>query len=372
MEHDTSETVGHLPLSAIVLAAGQGSRMLSERPKPLHRLCGRPMLLYVLDALSILSPAHAVVVVGHKADWVTKKMQEHDHDVAWDFVEQRVQRGTGDAAMVGLVGLPDYLLDDDSDVVVMPGDTPLLRSSTLEALVDHHRRSGAAATILTADLADPGANGRVVRGEGGRVERIVEHADATEEERAITEVNTSVYCFRRSLLTPALRRVQPDNAQGEYYLTDVIGVLVGAGHRVEAIVAGDPEETQGVNDRVQLAQAEAELRRRTNEDLLRSGVTLVDPATTYVDTTVVVGTDVTLFPGVMLQGDTVLGDGTEVGPGCRLVDTVVGADCVLESVVCVGARIGERCRVGPFAHLASGAEVASDTVTGAFYTPGGN
>jgi bifunctional UDP-N-acetylglucosamine pyrophosphorylase/glucosamine-1-phosphate N-acetyltransferase len=357
------------PLSAIVLAAGQGSRMLSERPKPLHRLCGRPMLLYVLDALRDLHLDRAVVVVGHKADWVTKKMQEHVQDAELEFVEQRVQRGTGDAAMVGLVALPDDLLDDEGDVVVVPGDTPLLRSSTVDALVSHHRATGAAATVLTAVMADPGTNGRVVRAPDGRVQRIVEHGDATPEERALEEVNTSVYCFRRNLLTPALRRIQPDNAQGEYYLTDVIGVLVGAGHRVDAVVADEPEETQGVNDRAQLAQAEAELRRRTNEHLLRTGVTLVDPSATYVDTTVVVGTDVTLFPGVMLQGDTVIGDGTEVGPGCRLVDTAVGDECVLEATVCNGARIGDRCQVGPFAHLGPGAEVAADTVTGAFYTP---
>jgi bifunctional UDP-N-acetylglucosamine pyrophosphorylase/glucosamine-1-phosphate N-acetyltransferase len=363
------EPMNEPPLSAIVLAAGQGSRMLSERPKPLHRLCGRPMLLYVLDALTGLNLDRAVVVVGHKADWVTKKLQEHVHDAELEFVEQRVQRGTGDAAMVGLVGLPDDVLHDDSDVVVVPGDTPLLRPSTVEDLVVHHRSSGAAATILTAVMDDPGANGRVVRGGDGRVERIVEHGDATAEERELTEVNTSVYCFRRSLLAPALRRIQPDNAQGEYYLTDVIEVLAGAGHRVEAVTAADAMETQGVNDRLQLAQAEAELRRRTNEHLLRTGVTLVDPGATYVDTTVVVGTDVTLFPGVILQGDSVIGDGTEVGPGCRLVDTVVGDDCVLEATVCSGARIGARCQIGPFAHLGPGTEVASDTTTGAFYTP---
>lgn len=355
-------------LSAVVLAAGQGSRMHSERPKPLHRLCGRPMLLYVLGALGGADVHEAVIVVGHKGEWVTKKMQEHLHDFDLEFVEQRVQRGTGDATMVGLVGLGDD--DEEEDVLVVPGDTPLLRQDTVSSLVAHHRSTGAAATLLTAELRDATGYGRVIRSDGDRVSRIVEHADATSEELAVHEVNTSIYCFRRSLLAPALRRVEPDNSQGEYYLTDVVAVLVGAGHRVEALVAHDATETQGVNDRLQLAQAEAELRRRTNEGLLAAGVTMVDPAATYVDTTVTLGRDVTLFPGAILQGDTEIGDGTEVGPGCRLVDTVVGAECVLWNTVADAAHIGDRCHVGPFAHLPAGAEVPSDTTTGAFYTPG--
>ncbi|MFV0316216.1 MAG: bifunctional N-acetylglucosamine-1-phosphate uridyltransferase/glucosamine-1-phosphate acetyltransferase [Microthrixaceae bacterium] len=352
-------------LSAVLLAAGQGSRMRSERPKPLHRLCGSPMLSYVLDSLSSSGVDRAVIVVGHKGEWVTKKMSEESPGVPLDFVEQRVQRGTGDATMVGLVGLPE---DDDGDVLVMPGDTPLLRSVTVEALVAHHRSSGAAATLLTSLIDDPTGYGRIIRSPADKVTAVVEEGDATEDQRAIHEVNTSIYCFRRSLLAPALRRVQPDNSQGEYYLTDVVGVLVDAGHTVEAIQA--PEgETQGVNDRAQLAAAEAELRRRTNHDLLGAGVTMVDPSATYVDTTVTLGRDVSLFPGVILQGSTVVGDGTEVGPGCRLVDTTVGSDCVLTHVVAERAVIGDRATVGPFASIPAGSEVASDTTTGAFYTP---
>jgi bifunctional UDP-N-acetylglucosamine pyrophosphorylase / glucosamine-1-phosphate N-acetyltransferase len=359
-----SETKGSL--SAIVLAAGEGSRMRSERPKPLHRLCGRPMLMYVLDSLGDVQPRRAVIVVGHKGEWVTKKMQEHLHDVALEFVEQQVQRGTGDAALVGLVGVPED--EDDSDVLVMPGDAPLLRTETIAALVDHHRSTGAAATVLTADMADPTGYGRVVRGRDGKVHRITEHRDATAEELEITEVNTSIYCFRRSLLAPALRRVEPDNDQGEYYLTDVIEVLAAAGHPVEAVLAQDAAETQGINDRLQLAAAEAVLRRRTNEMLLRSGVTMVDPSAVHVDTTVRIGRDVTLFPGVMLQGATVVGDGTEIGPNTRLVDTVVGSDCVIEQTTAREARVGDGATVGPYASLGPGSEVAANATTGAFYT----
>lgn len=356
------------PLSAIVLAAGEGSRMRSERPKPLHRLCGKPMLVYVLESLVDVPVGRAAVVVGHKAEWVTKKMQEHAHDVELEFVEQRVQRGTGDATLVGLVGLPED--DDEGDVIVLIGDAPLLRSSTVAALLDHHRSTGAAATVLTAHMEDPTGYGRVVRGRDDRVVRIVEQRDATPEELEITEINTSIYCFRRSLLAPALRRIEPDNSQGEYYLTDAVEVLASAGHPVQAFVVADAAETQGVNDRLQLAAAERELRARTNDALLRSGVTMVDPSAVYVDTTVEVGRDVTLFPGVILQGSTRVGDGTELGPDTRLVDTVVGADCVVEQATARNAAIGDRCVVGPYASLGPGAELPADSVTGSFYTAG--
>jgi bifunctional UDP-N-acetylglucosamine pyrophosphorylase/glucosamine-1-phosphate N-acetyltransferase len=224
--------------------------------------------------------------------------------------------------------------------------------------------------MLSAVLEDPTGYGRVLRGKDDRVERIVEQRDATEQELLVREVNTSIYVFRRSLLAPALRRIEPDNSQGEYYLTDVVDVLNSAGHRVEAVLVDDAAEVQGINDRVQLAAAEAELRRRTNEGLLRSGVTMVDPTAVYVDTTVLVGTDVTLFPGVILQGNTVIGSGSEIGPNSRLVDTVVGESCVVQASTAVNARIGDRCVVGPYASLGPADLVASDTVTGPFYTAG--
>lgn len=367
-EHEPPVAADHdvPPLSAIVLAAGEGSRMRSERPKPLHRLCGKPMLMYVVDSLDEVQVDRVAIVVGHKGEWVTKKMQEHPHRVTVDFVEQRVQRGTGDATLVGLVGLPDE--DDEGDVLVLIGDAPLLRPSTVAALVDHHRRTGAAATVLTAVMSDPTGYGRVLRGRDDRVVRIVEQRDGTPEELAVDEVNTSIYCFRRSLLAPALRRIEPDNSQGEYYLTDVVEVLASAGHPVEALAVADAAETQGINDRLQLAAAESELRRRTNDALLRSGVTMVDPGAVYVDTTVEVGRDVTLFPGVILQGSTVVGDGTELGPNTRLVDTVVGAECVIEQTTARNATVGDRSVVGPYASLGPGAEVPDDTVTGPFYT----
>jgi bifunctional UDP-N-acetylglucosamine pyrophosphorylase/glucosamine-1-phosphate N-acetyltransferase len=359
------------PLSAIVLAAGEGTRMRSTRPKPLHVLCGKAMVLYVLDSLADLTVERAVVVVGHGAERVTKKLSDAAGELPLEFVEQAVQRGTGDAVAVALTTFGDPLDDDDDDdgvdVLVLPGDTPLLRRGTVAALVDQHRETGAACTVLTAVLDDPTGYGRVVRDKEGRVRRIVEQRDATPDELEVTEVNTSIYCFRRALLAPALRRVLPDNSQGEYYLTDVVEVLAEAGHPVAAVVCDDAAETSGVNDRTQLAAAEAELRRRTNGAWLKAGVTFVDPERTYVDTTVRLAADVTLFPGVVLQGSTAVGEGSEIGPGTRLVDCVVGARCVVEATVGRDAEIGDGCIVGPFASLAPGAIVPSGSTTGPHY-----
>ncbi len=355
------------PLSAVVLAAGEGARMRSSRPKPVHLLCGRPMVLHVIDSLDDLDVDRAVVVVGHGAERVTKALLERaPARLTIDFVEQRVQRGTGDALSVALTAFPDDDVDD-GDIVVLPGDTPLLRPSTLAALVTLHREKGAAASLLTTRLGDPTGYGRVVRDKNDRVARIVEEADASPAERAIDEVNTSIYCFRRSVLAPALRRLSPENAQGEYYLTDVIEVLHDVGYAVVSQVVGDPMEAAGVNDRAQLAAAEAELRGRTNQRWMRRGVTMLDPDRTYIDATVELGRDVTLFPGTVLQGATVVGDGAQLGPDCRLVDCVVAEGAVVENTVARQSEIGADARVGPFAALAPGSRVASGTVTGPFF-----
>ncbi len=355
-------------LSAIVLAAGEGSRMRSTRPKPLHLLCGRAMVLYVLDSLPRPEIDRAVVVVGHGAERVTKKLMDDGGGLRLEFVEQHGQRGTGDACAVGLSGLDEDDLDEDDDVIVLPGDTPLLRAATVAGLVAEHRISGAACTILTARMSDPTGYGRIVRGRDDRIERIVEHADATPDEAAIDEINTGIFCFRRSLLAPALRRIQPDNAQGELYLTDVVEVLAAAGHKVVSVVVDDPAETQGINDRVQLAAAEADLRARTNREWQMLGVTLVDPASTYIDADVRLAPDVTVFPGAILQGRTIVGAGVEIGPGCRLVDCTVGEHTVLEHTIARMSEIGADCYVGPYAVLEPGTHLASGTRTGPFYT----
>jgi bifunctional UDP-N-acetylglucosamine pyrophosphorylase/glucosamine-1-phosphate N-acetyltransferase len=354
------------PLSAVVLAAGEGTRMRSTRPKPLHMLCGRAMVLYVLDALAECEVDKAVVVVGHGAERVTKKLQEEAGDFVLDFVEQHVQRGTGDATSVGLTAFMDD--DDDGDVLVLPGDTPLLRASTIAALVREHRLTEAACTILTATSDDPTGYGRIIRGKDDRVVRVVEERDATDDERAINEWNTSIYCFRRGVLAPALRRLTPDNDQGEYYLTDVVEVLHDAGYSVVAVEAPDDIEPHGINDRRQLARAEAELRRRINDAWLGAGVTMVDPERTYIDTTVRLAPDVTIFPGTLLQGATTVGEGAELGPDTRLVDCAVGAGAIVERTVGRHADIGAGAVVGPYAVLEPGTHIAPGARSGAFYT----
>ena len=359
--------------SAIILAAGNGTRMKSARPKPLHVICGRPMVLHVIHALEAVSPTRTMVVVGHGAGRVTDEVQLTAP--AWanvSFTEQERQRGTGDAAIVGLTALdredglahPD--VDDESTVIVMPGDTPLLRTDTITALVSEHERSSNAATLLTAELDEPYGYGRVLRGKDGAVLRVVEERDATPAERDVREVNTSIYAFKRGLLGPALRRITNDNAQSEYYLTDVVDVLASVGHRVGAHLA-DAVEVTGVNDRWQLALAERELRARTNRAWLLAGVTMLDPRQTFVDVTVRIGRDVTLYPGAILQGRTVIGDGCVIGPSTRLTNVEVGANSTVEQTTARDSVIGDECEVGPYAFLPGGTRIESGARTGAFY-----
>jgi bifunctional UDP-N-acetylglucosamine pyrophosphorylase/glucosamine-1-phosphate N-acetyltransferase len=355
------------PLSAVVLAAGEGTRMRSTRPKPLHRLCGRPMILHVLDALAELPVHKVVVVVGHRGDWVTKTLVDHaPSSLAIEFVEQTAQLGTGDALAVGLTALPDGLVDADGDVVVLPGDTPLVRPPTLAALVRHHRNAGAAATLLTAVLPDPAGYDRVVRGKDDAVIRVVEAAEVREDDAFVDEVATTIHCFRHAVLAPALRRLRPAVRTGEHCLTGVYAVLHDAGYRVESLVVADPMEAAGVNDRAQLAVADAELRDRINERWMRRGVTMWDPERTYVDANARLDADVVLLPGVVLQGECTLGAGAEIGPDCHLVDSAVGAGAKVTKSTVVRAEIGEDARVGPFAVLGPGAHVADGAVVGPF------
>jgi bifunctional UDP-N-acetylglucosamine pyrophosphorylase/glucosamine-1-phosphate N-acetyltransferase len=350
-----------------VLAAGEGARIRSGTPKVLHELCGRPMVLHVVDALARLPLERVVIVVGYGAERVVDTLQEQlVTEVPVEFVEQHVQRGTGDAVSVALTSSAFEDLDAEDDILVLPGDHPLLTAETIALLATEHRNQDAAATILTVHAADPTGYGRVIRDKDDRVARIVEHADADIEEREVDEINTSVYCFRRNLLAPALRRLSPENAQGEYYLTDAIEVLRSAGHKVIAVTADDPAAAMGVNDRVQLADAEAVLRGRINRRWMLDGVTMVDPSRTYIDATVVLEPDVRILPGTILEGRTSIAAGALIGPDTHLTDVVVGARTVIANSVARDVEIGDDCQVGPFAYLRPGTRLAAGAKAGTF------
>lgn len=355
-------------LCAVVLAAGAGTRMKSSRPKPLHVLCGRPMVVHVLDSLREVSTDWAVMVVGHGAERVVKTLNDAAMEMPLHYVEQADQRGTGDAVAIAMASLPESVSDeaDHADILILPGDTPLLESSTVAELVARHRDSGAAATLLTVQTSSPAGYGRIVRNKHGQVRRIVEERDADEQERAIEEVNAGVYCFRTSLLGVALRRIDTSNAQGELLLTDAIELLAEAGHRIETATAGDIAWAVGVNDRSQLAAAEAELRRRINDDWMRRGVTMVDPLNTYVDMDVVLAPDVCIHPGTRLAGATNVMNGAELGPDTELIDSSVGRGAVVRQSRAEMATIGDGAIVGPFAALDPGSEVPPGAVVGPF------
>jgi bifunctional UDP-N-acetylglucosamine pyrophosphorylase/glucosamine-1-phosphate N-acetyltransferase len=325
----------------------------------------------VVDALAELPVGRTVVVVGHSADRVAKTLQQQaPPGLLLEVVEQPRPRGTGDAVAVSLTAFPDEDVDDGGEIVVVPGDTPLLRAPTLAALVRSHREADAAATVLTARVADPTGYGRIVRSKDGRVHRIVEEVELEKDDhdiRDIDEVNTGIYCFRRGLLAPTLRRIVPDDIEGDIRLTDAIEVLHDAGYTVASMLIDDPMEAAGVNDRAQLAVAEAELRDRINERWMRRGVTMLDPERTYIEAGVRIEQDVTLFPGTLLQGSTVIERNSEIGPEVRLVDCTVGEGAVVEYTVGKQADIGADAVVGPFARLGPGVRLAPGTVTGPFF-----
>jgi bifunctional UDP-N-acetylglucosamine pyrophosphorylase / glucosamine-1-phosphate N-acetyltransferase len=344
-------------LTAIILAAGEAKRMRSARPKVLHLLCGRPLIAYPVSAARALG-ARVVVVVGRAAEEVRTAVTL---EVGASFVEQKERLGTGHAVLQAHVACGDA----PGTVLVLPGDVPLLSEATLRRLVEQHVASGAAATLLTAEVADPTGYGRVVR-EQGRPVGIVEHRDATASERQIREIGTSVYCFDAQRFWPALARVTPDNEQHEYYLTDVIGILRRQGQGLEAVITDDPNECLGVNDRRQLAELAGIMRRRILDRLMAAGVTVIDPATTYVDDTVTIGIDTVLHPGVILQGRTVVGADCVVSAGCQVSDTTLADSvllkpyCVLaESTVEAGAQLGPFCHLRPLSYVGANAKIGN-------------
>jgi bifunctional UDP-N-acetylglucosamine pyrophosphorylase/glucosamine-1-phosphate N-acetyltransferase len=348
------------PAAVVVLAAGEGTRMRSALPKVLHPLIGEPLLGHVLAAASPAAPAQVLVVVGHGREAVVGWLEVH-HPQATVVVQDQ-QLGTGHALRTALAADPSLL----GTVVVVSGDTPLLSSATVAALVAAHAASGSAATVLTAHLPDPSGYGRVVRTDDGHLAQIVEDRDATDDQRRIDEVNGGIYAFDAASLRATLEQLTRDNSQGEEYLPDVVAMMRADGLGVAALTVADYHEVVGVNDRVQLAEAGRLLRDRTNAGWMRDGVTFVDPDTTWVGPDVTLGRDVVLHPGVRLLGRTEVSEGAEIGPDTTLVDTTVGPQASVRSSTCTGAVIGARSCVGPYTYLRPGVRLGPDTKAGAF------
>jgi len=344
-------------LAAVILAAGKGTRMKSKLPKVLHNLCGAPMLSYVIDAVATAGVKKTVVVAGYGADLVTREVEGKA-----EVVFQAEQLGTAHALMQANQNLKGF----QGRLLVLCGDTPLIEAETLSLLAERHQDTGAAATVLTAVMQDPTGYGRVLRDGRGRVARIVEQKDASPEVIKVREVNTGIYCFEPEGLFKALSRVTPRNAQCEYYLTDVIEMYVKEGRPVEAVMAEDPVQVAGINDRIQLAEVEQHMRGKVLRDLMQSGVTVVDPFSTFVDRKVRVGRDTVIHPFTFIEGNTVVGEDCAIGPNTRLVDTVAGQGVTIQNSVVMGSSISDRCFIGPFSYLRPGTVLEQEVKVGNF------
>ncbi|MDC7338603.1 bifunctional UDP-N-acetylglucosamine diphosphorylase/glucosamine-1-phosphate N-acetyltransferase GlmU [Streptomyces lydicus] len=339
--------------------------MKSATPKVLHALCGRSLVGHVVAASRELDPENLVVVVGHAREQVQAHLAEVDPAVR--TAVQHEQKGTGHAVRTALEQLSDSGVVLDGTVIVVCGDTPLLTGETLRRLGETHAADGNAVTVLSAEVPDATGYGRIVREAGtGAVTAIVEHKDATDTQRAIREINSGVFAFDARLLVDALGKVRTDNSQGEEYLTDVLGIVREAGHRVGAAVAGDHREILGINNRVQLAEARRLLNERLLERAMLAGVTVVDPASTFVDVSVTFEQDATVHPGTQLLGSTHVATGAEVGPQARLTDTSVAEGAVVSFTVAEGARIGAGAHVGPYAYLRPGTDLGPKSKAGAY------
>lgn len=343
----------------LVLAAGKGTRMKSALPKVLHPVAGTPMIEYVLATAAALSPSSCTVVVGHQAEQVSAALAHH---AAVRFLVQEPQLGTGHA----LLQAEPLLSGVKGTLVLLSGDVPLLTAATLRALLSAHEAAGAAATVITARVADPTGYGRIVRDNGSLV-RIVEHKDATPAEREIAEINSGIYAFDLEPLFGALHRIGSNNAQGEYYLPDLVAIYREQGRVVSTLMVDEVAQILGINSRLELAEMSRRVWRSRNDDLMASGVTIEDPATTYVGRDVVVGRDTVIRPGVVLEGRTVIGEGCCLYPGVRIQDSTLGDRVtILDHCLVNGAQIAEDVTVGPFAHLRPQTEIATGARIGNF------
>ena len=329
-----------MKLKTLILAAGKGTRMKSDLPKVIHKVNGIPMVKKILNELEKLGTEENILILGHKIEEILEELGEIKYAV------QEEQLGTGHAIMQAENLLKDY----EGDVMILCGDTPLLRHETLKAMYEAHKKSGVATTILTSVYENPFGYGRIVK-DGEKVTAIVEEKEADEETKKIKEVNAGVYCCNAKELFAALKKVTNNNEKGEYYLTDIVGIQVGEGKTVASFVLEDNREILGVNSKVELAEASKILRERKNTSLMEEGVILIDPASTYIEETVKIGRDTVIYPTVMLQGNTVIGENCEIIGCTRIIDSTLGNDIRIESSVIEESIVDDKVTMGPFAHL---------------------
>lgn len=344
-------------IAAVVLAAGKGTRMKSELPKVLFPVAGKPMLQHIVDTLNDVGITEMYVVVGHGSDKVVETIKGPS---AW--VEQQEQLGTGHALAQAAVHLHCY----PGHVLVLPGDAPLLTASTLRGLLEEHMKSKNASTVLSAQFPEPTGYGRIIRGDNGSVTAIVEEKDADSRQRAIQEINSGTFCFHWPTVGPLLRRLSVNNAQGEYYLTEIVSLLVLQGEKTGAYVTQDAGEVAGVNDRVQLAWVEKALRTRINHRLMRSGVTIVDPDSAWIDTGVKIGADSVVLPNTHIYGETQIGNACIIGPDTTLKSCQLGSEVMVRNSIVEQSSIGDGTTIGPFAYIRPGTEIGSRVKVGDF------
>lgn len=342
---------------AVVLAAGLGTRMKSSLPKVLHQVAGWPMLKHVTTALQEAGIENIILVLGHKSELV-----EENIGPGFRVVYQREQLGTGHAVLQALPLLQEF---STGQCLVVCGDTPLLKADTIKKLREKQQTSQAEATILTAEMADPTGYGRIVK-QDGRVVKIVEEKDADSTERLVKEINTGSYCFKIQSLNRLLPQLTPANAQGEYYLTDVISLLAREGKDVETHLLNDPAEAMGINNRVQLAEAERLMRQRIAKKHMLAGVTMIDPANVYIEAGVEIGQDTIIYPGVHLAGNTRIGVNCQIGPDSKLVDSIIENGTQIKYSYLIEAKVGENCTIGPFSYLRPGTVLADKVKVGDF------
>jgi bifunctional UDP-N-acetylglucosamine pyrophosphorylase/glucosamine-1-phosphate N-acetyltransferase len=364
MTEETNQTRPPISLDILILAAGLGTRMKSRMAKVLHKLGGRPIIAHVCRTALKLEPRRTHVIIGHQADAVRAAVEHELGKHEASFLIQTAQRGTGDAVMTA----QSVLADAKSTVLILSGDVPLVRLETLQTLIDQHLSDRASCTILSVRLENPTGYGRVVRDEAGRFLKVVEQKDATEDERQIREINAGIYCFDSKKLFQALEQVRPTNSQGEYYLTDVPGILRDAGEHVSLYQHHDAREVSGVNTRAELAEFENLIRRNAVRRLISDGgVTFIDPSHAYISNEAQVGRDCIIHPDVHIEGKSIIGESCEIQQGSRITDSRLGDRVTIKDhCLIVDSEIADDCAVGPFAHLRLNARLEERAVVGNF------